>query len=74
MCLNGFVRKLLVGFEIVIERSGFCSDRRSSYVVMSCDRCGEYKETNKMLKRDHTESRKYGCPFRLCGYYTTATI
>ncbi|KAH1265936.1 hypothetical protein GmHk_01G001542 [Glycine max] len=57
------------GFVAVIMRSDTDTDSRgrSSFVLIGCERSGMYKYRNKKFVRRDTESRKYGCPFRLHG-------
>ncbi|KAH1247374.1 hypothetical protein GmHk_06G017285 [Glycine max] len=40
---------------------------RSSFVLIGCERSGQYKCRNKEFVRRDTGSRKCGCPFRLRG-------
>lgn len=42
--------------------------------MMSCELCGQYKETLWKLKCYDTKSRIYRCSFRLRGYYTTINV
>lgn len=35
---------------------------------MRCEISGQYKEPIWKLKFDDAETKKYGCPFKLCGY------
>jgi hypothetical protein len=56
-------------FVIVILRSDNDSDRRKLFLVLGYERGGEYKLTNKKLEFEEIGTRKYGCPFRLGGYF-----
>ncbi|XP_050914620.1 protein FAR1-RELATED SEQUENCE 5-like [Lathyrus oleraceus] len=58
-----------IRFGVVIERSKNGSDRRQAFVTMRCERSGTYQPQIRKLKRDDTGSRKYECPFKLCGYH-----
>ena len=40
---------------------------RTSFVLIGCERSGQYKTKKKDLVRTDTDSRKCGCPFKLCG-------
>ena len=39
---------------------------RTSFVLIGCERSGQYRSRNKDFVRRDTGSRKYGCPFKLC--------
>ncbi|KAH1257777.1 hypothetical protein GmHk_03G007662 [Glycine max] len=56
------------GFVAVIMRSDTKtgSRGRSSFVLIGCEMSSTYKCRNKEFVRKDTESRKCGCPFRLC--------
>jgi hypothetical protein len=56
-------------FAIVILRSDNDSDRRKLFLVLGYEKGGEYKPTNKKLKFEELRTRKYGCLFRLGGYF-----
>ncbi|KAL5166406.1 PKS-NRPS hybrid synthetase [Glycine soja] len=57
------------GFVAVIMRSDAHtgSRGRSSFVLIGCERSGQYKCRKKEFVRRDTGSRKCGCPFKLCG-------
>ena len=38
---------------------------RTSFVLIGCERSGQYKTKKKDLVRTDTDSRKCGCPFKL---------
>lgn len=59
-------RKL--GFDVVIKRSGNGSDRRQAFITMKCEKSGMCHPPIRKLKYDDIRSRKYECPFKLCGY------
>lgn len=56
-----------LGFGIVIRRSNSHSNRRKTFVTMRCKISGQYKDHIRKFKCDDTETRKYECPFKLCG-------
>lgn len=58
-----------LGFVIVIEISDSGFHIRQTFVTMRCERIFHYKEPIKKLKHGDTRTRKYGCPFKLCGYH-----
>ena len=39
---------------------------RTSFVLIGCERSGQYKTKKKDLVRTDTDSRKCGYPFKLC--------
>ena len=57
------------GFVAVIVRSdtNTGSRGRTSFVLIRCERSGEYRCRKKEFVRRDTETRKCGCPFKLCG-------
>ena len=57
------------GFVAVIMRSDtYTGSRgRSSFVLIGCERNGQYKCRNKEFVIRAIGSRKYGCPFKLRG-------
>lgn len=57
-----------LGFGVIIGRSDNGSDIRCTFVTMTCERKGKYIHHIRNFKRDDTYSRKYECPFKLCGY------
>ena len=40
---------------------------RTSFVLIGCERSGEYRCRKKEFVRRDTGTRKCGCPFKLCG-------
>ncbi|XP_058726292.1 uncharacterized protein LOC131597622 [Vicia villosa] len=54
-----------LGFGVVIARYDNGSSRRKAFVVLNCERGGQYARTNRVLKHDDTSSRKCVCPFKL---------
>ncbi|KAH1256460.1 PKS-NRPS hybrid synthetase [Glycine max] len=56
------------GFVAVILRSdtNTSSRGRSTFVLIGCERSGEYKCRKKEFIRRDTGTRKCGCPFKLC--------
>ena len=40
---------------------------RTSFVLIGCERSGQYRSRKKDFVRRDTESMKCGCPFKLCG-------
>ncbi|KAH1192338.1 hypothetical protein GmHk_20G059346 [Glycine max] len=57
------------GFVAIIIRSDTDTGRRgrSSFMLIGCERSGQYKCKNKEFFRRDTGTRKCGCPFRLRG-------
>ncbi|RZB45305.1 hypothetical protein D0Y65_054905 [Glycine soja] len=57
------------GFVAVIMRSdtNTGSRGRSSFVLIGCERSGQYKSRKKDFVRKDTENRKCECPFKLRG-------
>jgi len=57
------------GFVAIIIRSNTdtCHRGRSLFVLIDCERSGQYKCRNKEFVRRDTGTRKCGCPFRLRG-------
>jgi len=57
------------GFVAIIMRSDTHtgSRGRTSFVLIGCERSGQYKCRKKEFVRGDTESRECGCPFRLRG-------
>jgi len=43
------------------------SKGRTSFVLIGCERSGQYRSRKKDFVRRDTESRKCGCPFKLRG-------
>ncbi|XP_058783295.1 uncharacterized protein LOC131657971 [Vicia villosa] len=62
-----------LGFNIVIGRSDKGYDRRYTFVTLRCKRSGKYANHIRKLKRNDTDSRRYECPFKLCGYLMVNT-
>ena len=56
-----------IGFVAVIMRSDKDTGNRgqTSYVLIGCERSGQYRAYKKDLVRTITGSRKCGCPFKL---------
>ena len=56
------------GFVVVIMRSYTNNGirGRTSFVLIGCERSGQYRAKKKDLVRTCTDNRKYGCPFKLC--------
>jgi len=56
-------------FVIIILRSNTCTGQRGrmTYVLLSCERGGKYRQYKKEVDVSRTESRKCECPFRLRG-------
>ena len=57
-----------LGFGVVIGSSDNGTDRRNTFVILTCERSGKYIRRIQNLKHDDTGSRICECPFRLCGY------
>ena len=57
------------GFVAVIVRSDIntCSRGRTLFVLIDCERSGEYRCRKKEFVRRDTETRKYRYPFKLRG-------
>ena len=57
------------GIMVVIVRSdtNTGSGGRTSFVLIGCERSGEYRSRKKELVRRDTGTRKCGCPFKLRG-------
>jgi len=57
------------GFVAVIMRSdtNIGSRGRTSFVLIGCERSGQYRSRKKDFVRRDTGSRKCGCPFKLRG-------
>ncbi|KAL5130929.1 hypothetical protein HKD37_12G033910 [Glycine soja] len=57
------------GFVAVIVRSDTNTGNggRTSFVLIGCERSGEYRCRKKEFVRRDIETRKCGCPFKLCG-------
>ncbi|KAH1257635.1 Protein FAR1-RELATED SEQUENCE 5 [Glycine max] len=57
------------GFVAVIMRSDtYTSSRgRTSFVLIGCEKSGQYKCRKKEFVRRDTDTRKYGCPFKIRG-------
>lgn len=55
-----------LGFGAVIGRCDNGSDRRCTFVTMTCKRRDKYRTSLRNFKRDDTGSRK--CPFKVHGY------
>ena len=55
-------------FVAVIMRSDIQtgSRGRSSFVLIGCEKSGQYRCRKKDFFRRDTESRKCGCPFKFC--------
>jgi hypothetical protein len=53
----------------VIVNSDYGDGNRKQKLVLGCKRGGVYKRTSKKLKFEETGTRKYGCSFKLCGYF-----
>ena len=56
-----------IRFVAVIMRSDTNNGIRgmTSFVLISCERSDQYRAKKKDLVRTCTDSRKYGCPFKL---------
>ena len=56
-----------IGFVIVIMRSDTATGKRgrTSFVLMGCERSGNYRAYKKDLVPTVTSSRKCDCPFKL---------
>ena len=54
-------------FVAVIMRSDTNTDIREkiSFVLIGCERSGQYRSRKKDFIRRNTGSKKYGCPFKL---------
>ncbi|XP_068477380.1 PKS-NRPS hybrid synthetase cheA-like [Phaseolus vulgaris] len=67
-----WVRKVAfdIGFCIVILRSDTSTGQRGrkTFVLLGCERGGQYKPYKKDLQVTESGTRKCGCPFRLRGY------
>ena len=59
------------GIMVVIVRSdtNTGSGGRTSFVLIGCERSGEYRSRKKELVRRDTGTRKCGCPFKLYKLY-----
>ena len=57
------------GFVAVIMRSDTNAGMRgrTSFVLIGCERSGQYRSRKKDFVRRDTGSRKCVCPFKLCG-------
>jgi len=57
-----------IGFVTVIMRSDTNTDMRgrTSFVLIDCERNGQFRSKKKDFVRRHTSSTKCGCPFKLC--------
>jgi len=62
-----------VGFTLIIDKFYSGSERRKPKLVLACERSCVYKGTKKS-KREGTCSRKCGCPFRLCSYFSATKL
>ncbi|KAH1265012.1 hypothetical protein GmHk_01G000794 [Glycine max] len=58
-----------IGFVAVIMRSDTNTGMRgrTSFVLIGCERSGQYRSRKKDFVRRDTGSRKWGCPFKLRG-------
>ena len=58
-----------IGFVAVIMRSNTNTGMRGRvpFVLIGCERSSQYRTRKKDFVRTVTDSRKYGCPFKLCG-------
>ncbi|XP_068461555.1 PKS-NRPS hybrid synthetase cheA-like [Phaseolus vulgaris] len=67
-----WVRKVAfdIGFCIVILRSDTSTGQRGrkTFVLLGCERGGQYKRYKNDLQVTESGTRKCGCPFRLRGY------
>ncbi|XP_050888590.1 uncharacterized protein LOC127093722 [Lathyrus oleraceus] len=57
-----------LGFNVVIGRPNYGSNRRQTFVTLRCKRNDKYTKPIRKLKHDGTNSRKCECHFKLCGY------
>lgn len=57
-----------LGFSIVVGRSDNDYDKRHTFVTPRCKTSGNYTKSIWKLKRDDADSRRWECPFKLCGY------
>ncbi|XP_006580758.1 uncharacterized protein LOC114411214 [Glycine soja] len=57
-----------IGFVTVIMRTdtNISVRRRASFLLIACERSGQYRPKKTNLVRTCTGSRKCGCPFKLC--------
>lgn len=60
-----------IGFGVVIRRSNNSSDKRCTFVIMTCERSRKYKTPLRNFKRDDIDSRKCECSFKTCSYMLT---
>ena len=60
---------MVIGFVTVIMRLDTNTGMRgrTSFVLIGCERSDQYRSRKKDFVRRDTESRKCGCPFKLCG-------
>ena len=68
-----------IGFELLLMKLVLCQSLwgqtqilsgmrgRTSFVLIGCQRSGQYRVRKKDLVRTNTGSRKYGCPFKIYG-------
>ena len=58
-----------IGFMTVIMRldTNTGIKGRTSFVLIGCERNGQYRTRKKDLVRTNIDSRKCRCPFKLCG-------
>ena len=58
-----------IGFVAMIMKSDTNTDirGRTSFVLIGCERSGQYRSRKKDFVRRDTSSRKCGCPFKLRG-------
>ena len=56
-----------IGFVVVIMRSDTNTGVRgkTSFMLIACERSGEYRPKKKDLVRTCTDNKKCGCPFKL---------
>ncbi|KAL5147409.1 hypothetical protein HKD37_06G017102 [Glycine soja] len=68
-CSDAFNTSQVFGTRDDVLQSNTDTDirGRSSFVLIGCERSGQYKCRNKEFVRRDTGSRKCGCPFRLRG-------
>ena len=57
-----------IGFVVVIIRSDTNTGvrGRAIFLLIACERSGEYRPKKHNLVKTCTSSRKCGCPFKLC--------
>ncbi|KAL5158867.1 Protein FAR1-RELATED SEQUENCE 5 [Glycine soja] len=63
----GELDPLLMKMDLWLSDTNTSSRGRTSFVLIGCERSGEYRCRKKEFIRRDTGTRKYGCPFELRG-------